>query len=102
MPGKEKDKVSDVILGVVQEDCPSLTCSFRQGDQDKLRSKTKDKLEKKLEYRVSDGNTVRALTKRNKELELALEKALEWALIGKKLGPKDFAYLRGVLKPNKK
>lgn len=95
------DPVGKVVLDVIQKDCPSLTCSYRKGDGDAVRKKLKDLIEKKLEYRVSDGDKVRALEKRVKELEVALDKMYEKVSVGERLSPKDLVYLRDVIKPKK-
>lgn len=95
------EPVGKAVLDVVQNDCKSLTCPYRKGDGDSVRHKFKTKIEKKLEYRVADGNAVRARDKRILQLEVALEKVYEKALRGDKLSPRDLTYIREVLKPKK-
>lgn len=90
------EPVGKAVLAVVQKDCKSLTCPFRQGDADQERSKLESDIEKKLEYRVADGNSVRAHQKRIKQLEATIEKLLK---IGadRKLTAKEVLQAKAVL-----
>jgi hypothetical protein len=95
------DPVGEAVLTVVQSDCKSMTCPYRKGDGEVIRAKFKNKLEKKLEYRVADGNAVRKLEARIKVLEGALEKLFDKVSMGERLSPKDLLMLKDVLKPKK-
>jgi hypothetical protein len=90
------DPVGKLVLAVVTDDCPASSCPYRYGDG-AGNKKLLDKVEKKLKHRVADGNEVRVLERRVKELEAASKRALDAAEKGRKLNPQEVAHLRNVL-----
>lgn len=85
-----------LVLGVLKQDCSVASCPYKYGD-DSYGKKIAQKIEQKLKHRVADGNEVRALEKRVKELELGISRVAEWADKGKKLNQHDLAYLRSLI-----
>lgn len=89
------EPANKIVLATVQSDCISNSCPYRYGDQS-YNERLLSKLEKKLKYRVADGNEVRALKRRVDELEIAVSQVLEIA-DKKKISQQDIAKLRVVL-----
>ena len=83
-----------LILNIIQEDC-TAPCPYRQGDGVNSR-RLSEKIAKKLKHRVADGNEVRVLERRVKELETVVERIIEAAEKGRKLNPQEIAHLKRV------
>lgn len=66
------EPVSKLVLDVLKHDCSMHSCPYKYGDETSLKRLGK-KLEDKLKHRVSDGNEVRNLGKKIKQLEGQLE-----------------------------
>lgn len=86
------EPVNKIILSVVQNDCSSLSCPYRYGDESHNK-RFLEKVDRKLKYRVADGNEVRKLKKRVGELEAVLSEVGE----RKKLSQQDLMKIRSVL-----
>lgn len=93
------EPVNKIILAVVQDDCSSLSCPYRYGDESHSK-RFLEKVDRKLKYRVADGNEVRVLKRRVGELEAVLSQILE---VGerKKLSQQDLAKIRSILQKGK-
>lgn len=91
------EPVSKLVLAVVRQDCCLASCPYRYGD-DHDSKRLEEKVEKKLKHRVADGNEVRALEKRVKELEGAISRFI--LAHRKKIDPTELVALQNVL--NKK
>jgi hypothetical protein len=89
------DPVWKLVLSVIQDDCPAASCPYRYGDG---ATKLSDLITRKLKHRVSDGNEVRALGRRVKELEAAVRRALEASDKNRKLNSQEMEHLRNTLK----
>lgn len=81
------EPANKIVLDIVKSDCSSVTCPYRYGDESRSK-KLLEKVEKKLKYRVADGNEVRNLKKRVGELEAALSKLTDIAE-KRKLNPQE-------------
>lgn len=92
------EPASDLVLNILVEDCPSAVCPYRQGDGVNSR-RLSDKVAKKLKHRVADGNEVRALERRVRELETEINRVVEAADKGRKLNPQEIARLKRVQRP---
>lgn len=94
------EPASELVLGIVKSDCSSVTCPYRYGDQSKSK-KFLEKIERKLRYRVADGNDVRDLKKRIGELETALSRAVD-ITEKRKLNPQEVTRYRVISTPKTK
>lgn len=93
--GYMAESASKLVLDIVQADC-TAPCPYRHGDGVGSRRLAK-KIDAKLKHRVSDGNEVRALERRVKELETAIKRALEVAEKGRRLNTQEVTYLQNTL-----
>lgn len=91
------EPASKLVLDILQADC-TAPCPYRQGDGVNSR-RLSSKIEQKLKHRVADGNEVRALERRVKEMDAAIRRALEAAEKGRKLNPQEIAHLKRVQSP---
>lgn len=85
-----------LVIDIVQADCAAPSCPYRSGDGVASRRLLK-KIESKLKHRVADGNEVRALEKRIKELEGAVKRALEATEKGRRLNAQEVTHLQNTL-----
>jgi hypothetical protein len=90
------DPVGKLVLEVVTSDCPASSCPYRYGDG-AAEKQLLVKIDKKLKHRVADGNEVRVLERRVRELEAAAKRALDAADKGRKLNPQEVTHLRNTL-----
>lgn len=90
------EPASKIVLDIVMEDCP-IACPYRYGDGDENRQRLKDKIAKKLKHRVADGNEVRVLERRVKELETITTRILEVSEKGRKLNSQEISQLKRIL-----
>lgn len=93
------EPANKLALDVVKSDCSSVTCPYRYGDESHSK-RFLEKIDRKLKYRVADGNEVRDLKKRVGELEAALSRATE---IGekRKLNPQEVLRYKTILTKSK-
>jgi hypothetical protein len=77
------EPVSKLVLSVIKHDCPMDSCPYRYANE-QFQKRLDEKLDKKLKHRVSDGNQVRALERRVKELEKELLQVKAELLAAKK------------------
>ena len=88
------ESVGKLALKVVAKDCSVASCPYRYGDQS-YSKRAEERIEKQLKHRVADGNEVKELEKRVKDLELGITRVLDWGK--KRLNQHDLAYLKGLL-----
>lgn len=89
------EPASKLVLDIVQADC-TAPCPYRHGDNVESKRLSK-KIDAKLKHRVADGNEVRVLEKRVKELESAVKRALEAAEKGRRLNAQEVSHLQNAL-----
>lgn len=89
------EPASKLILDIIQIDC-TAPCPYRHGDGVESRRLLK-KIDAKLKHRVADGNDVRALERRVKELEAVVKRALDAAEKGRRLNTQEIAHLQNTL-----
>jgi hypothetical protein len=94
------EPANKLVLEVVKNDCSSVTCPYRYGD-DSHSKRFLEKIDRKLKYRVADGNEVRDLKKRVGELEVALSRATDIAE-KRKLNPQEVLRYRSISSPKVK
>lgn len=90
------EPANKIVLATVKDDCSSNSCPYRYGDESHSK-RFLEKIDKKLKYRLADGNEVRMLRKRVVELEVALSRFLEVAE-KRKLNPQELSRVKAVLK----
>lgn len=89
------EPVGKLVLNVIKDDCSADSCPYRYGDG---ATSLMELVNKKLKHRVSDGNEVRALGRRVKELEAAVTRALEASDKNRKLNQQEIEHLKNALK----
>lgn len=90
------ESVGRLVLNIVKKDCSASSCPYRYGDS--AASSLPGKVDEKLKHRMADGNEVRVLERRVRELESAAQRALDASAKGRKLNPQEISHLRDVLK----
>lgn len=89
------ESASKLVLDIIAIDC-TAPCPYRGGDGVNSRRVSK-KIDAKLKHRVSDGNEVRVMEKRIKDLEKVAKRVLEAAEKGRRLNAQEILHLQNVL-----
>jgi hypothetical protein len=88
------ESAGKLVLNIIKKSCSATSCPYRYGDG---AGNLPNQVDEKLKYRVADGNEVRALKRRLKELEAAVQRALDAAEKNRKMNVEEISHLKGVL-----